>query len=88
MTDTATPTKPATRKQTGPLRPEPPHKLGAGSGVTTLDGRTLGKVKTIMPGDRYLVEWVDGETTTEPRGKLLSRFTSETPAPRRKGGRR
>lgn len=65
------------------LYPEPPKKLAAGSRVTAPD-RGFGKVKTINPGDRYVVDWEDGSTSTETRTSLLSVFTSTSPKPRKK----
>lgn len=81
-------TAPARKARTlGPvhLYPEPPKKLAAGSNVATSNGRVHGQVKSVLPGDRYLVEFsVEGETVqaVKPRRSLRSRFTSETPKPR------
>ncbi|AWY06665.1 hypothetical protein SEA_ZETA1847_31 [Microbacterium phage Zeta1847] len=69
---------PAPRKaKAGPLRPEPPRKLTAGANVAdAATGRRFGKVKTILPGDRFVVAWEDGETAHEHRSVLVARFTT------------
>ncbi|MEO2133357.1 hypothetical protein [Microbacterium sp.] len=79
------------RRPLGPvhLYPEPPKKLAAGSPVASSNGRIHGKVKTVLPGDRYLIDWeVEGSTvqSVKPRRALLSRFTSTSPDPK-KGNR-
>lgn len=78
---------PVLNRKAAPLRPEPPKKLTAGSPVVDDAGR-FGKVRTVLPGDRFAVQWEDGAVeSVHPRAALRARFTSSTPRPRRKAAR-
>ena len=82
-------TSPAPRKPRalGPVHlfPEPPHKLGAGSRVAlAIDTARRGRVRTVNPSERLVVEWENGDSTVELRDALVAVFTTETPKPRRK----
>ncbi|WNT44355.1 hypothetical protein SEA_MABODAMACA_37 [Microbacterium phage Mabodamaca] len=86
---------PRKAKPLGPVHlfPERPKALAKGDNVALVTEPHLwGRVTDVPPhrvGDvpRYAVTWADGYTTIHPREELLSRYTTETPKPRRKKAR-
>ncbi|UVK59049.1 hypothetical protein SEA_CEN1621_31 [Microbacterium phage Cen1621] len=83
---TATPRKP---RPLGPVHiaPEAPRKLAAGARVAlAADPSLRGKVRTVNPGERHVIEWEDGTTSVEVRSALLSLFTTQTRQPRSRKG--